>query len=123
MQAAGEDSKYLGLPSLLGRNKSTMLGYLKNKAADLVRSWDMRFISRAGKEVLIKHVAQTLPSFAMSVFLLPLDITKDIERSLVKYWWRGKVDQKAGIHWMSWDRLSKHKSVKGWVLETSGTSI
>lgn len=100
-----------------------MLGYLKNKVADLVRSWDGRFISRAGKEVLIKHVAQTLPSFTMSVFLFHLDITKDIERSLVKYWWRGKVDQKAGIHWMSWDRLSKHKSVKGWVLETFGTSI
>lgn len=80
MQEAGERSTYLGLPSILGRNKSTLLGYLKEKIDKKIRSWDEGFISRSGKVVLIKNVAQALPSYAMSVFRLPLGITKDMER-------------------------------------------
>lgn len=46
----------------------------------------------------------------MSVFLLPLEISKDIERTLIKYWWNSKPDHKSGIYWINWSRLSKHKS-------------
>lgn len=78
-----------------------------------VNGWDGKYISRAGKEVLIKSVAQTMPSYAMSVFLLPLEITKDIERVLAKFWWGSKPNQQSAIHWMSWSRLSHHKTSGG----------
>lgn len=70
-------------------------------------------MSQAGREILIKNVAQALPTYAMSVFLLPLEITKDFERSLSKYWWGGSSNSSSGIHWMSWDRMSKNKSIGG----------
>lgn len=35
-----------------------------------------------GKEILIKAVIQSLPSYAMSVFWLPLEIRKDLERKM-----------------------------------------
>lgn len=113
MREADERSKYLGLPSILGRNKSSLLGYLRDKVTKKINSWDGRWISRGGKEVLIKSVAQTLPSYAMSVFLLPLEITKDIERTLSKFWWSSLSGKRTSIHWMSWERLSKHKSGGG----------
>ncbi|KAL8124336.1 hypothetical protein AgCh_012113 [Apium graveolens] len=62
MGEADVNTTYLGLPSILGRNKSAILGYLKEKACAKVKSWDGNFISRSGKEVLIKSVAQTLPT-------------------------------------------------------------
>ena len=71
---------------MLGRNKSSILGYLKDKVAEKIRRWDVKTISRAGKEIPVKAVAQSLPTFAMNVFLLPLDITKNTERSLSKFW-------------------------------------
>lgn len=113
MKEAGERSTYLGLPNILGKNKSVILGYLKGKVEARVRSWDGRWISRSGKEVLIRNVAQTLPSFAMSVFLLPMGVIRDIEKILVKYWWRTRPNQSSGIHWMCWDWMSKHKSAGG----------
>lgn len=113
MVEADERSKYLGLPCILGRNKSALLGYLKDKVTKKINSWDGRWISKGGKEILIKSVAQTLPSFAMSVFLLPAEITKDIERTLAKYWWSSSSNKSSNIHWMSWDRLSKHKTGGG----------
>lgn len=60
-----------------------ILGHLKGKVDNEVHSWDERFIPRSGKEILITLVAQSLPSFAMSVFLLPMGVIRDIERILV----------------------------------------
>lgn len=76
MDEADEHSKYIGFPNTLRRNKSVLLGYLKEKVKLRIRSWNGKVVSRSGKEILIKLVAQSLPTFAMNVFLLPLDITR-----------------------------------------------
>lgn len=113
IQEAGERSTYLGLPTIMGHNNSALLGYLKERINARIRSWDERFISRSGKVVLIKNVAQALPSYAMGVFLLRQGITKDIERMLARFWWQSKPKQSSGINWMGWTGLSKHKSTGG----------
>lgn len=111
MQEADAHSKYLGLPNSLGRRKSEMLGYLKESVKKKIQSWEGKIISRGGKETLIKSVLQSLPSYAMYVFLLPLEITRDIERSLTKFWWSTGNESK--ISWMCWDRMAKHKDAGG----------
>ncbi|KAL8116398.1 hypothetical protein AgCh_022771 [Apium graveolens] len=113
MNEANESVTYLGLPNMVGRNKSSVFGFLKEKMKQRVHSWKEHWISQAGREVLIKNVAQALPTYAMSLFLLPIEITKDLERSLSRYWWGIKENNQYGIHWMSWGRLSKHKSKGG----------
>lgn len=61
-------SHYLGLPSLVGRSKKHVFGYLKEKVYKRVQGWKAKPISRAGKSVLIKNVAQSVPSCCMSCF-------------------------------------------------------
>ena len=68
MQEADDRSTYLGLPNILGRNKSTLPGFLKDKVKKKVKTWDGKLSSKPGKEVLSKSVTQTLPSYVMSVF-------------------------------------------------------
>lgn len=70
-------------------------------------------MSRAGKELLVKSVAQTLPAYAMNVFLLPTEINNDIEKALTKFWWNSNTNQNTKINWMSWTRMAKHKSAGG----------
>lgn len=53
---ADEQSKYFGLPNLLGRKKSILLGYLKEKIKATIQSWDDKFVYKSGKETLIKTV-------------------------------------------------------------------
>lgn len=60
--------KYLGLPSLVGRRKREILGFIKDRVVGRIRSWNSRFLSLAGREILLKNVVQAIPTFAMSVF-------------------------------------------------------
>lgn len=66
-----EGMNYLGLPSLVGRSKMRVFGYLKDRAAKRVQGWHKKPVSRAGKTVLIKNVAQAIPAYTMSCFLFP----------------------------------------------------
>ncbi|XP_062089022.1 uncharacterized protein LOC133795584 [Humulus lupulus] len=110
---ADDNSTYLGLPNILGRNKSVILGYLKDRIRIRIQNWESRFLSKAGKEILLKTVAQALPNYAMSVFLLPLATSRDIERLMNRYWWSSSSKKSNGIHWQSWSRLSKPKESGG----------
>ncbi|XP_062099802.1 uncharacterized protein LOC133805647 [Humulus lupulus] len=109
---ADEESTYLGLPNIMGRKKSVLLGYLKSRIQQRIERWEGRFLSKAGKEILLKNVAQALPNYAMSVFLLPLELSRDLERRMCKYWWQSSSSKK-GIHWLSWKRLCTPKALGG----------
>ncbi|XP_060961042.1 uncharacterized protein LOC133031536 [Cannabis sativa] len=95
---AGDDSTYLGLPNIVGRNKTALLGFLKDKMRKKIQGWEERLLSRARKELLIKIVAQSLPSYAMNVFLLPVETSNEMEQLMCKFWWRSSKNNK-GIHW------------------------
>lgn len=72
-------SHYLGLPSLVGRRKREILGFIRDRIVNRINSWNNMFLSKAGKEVLLKSVIQAIPSFAMSIFLLPMGLCREIE--------------------------------------------
>ncbi|XP_060961018.1 uncharacterized protein LOC133031516 [Cannabis sativa] len=114
MVEAGDDSFYLGLPCILGRNKKAILGFLQEKMKKKIFTWESRFLSKAGKEVLLKSVAQALPCYAMSVFLLTKEICSNLEGLMAKFWWKSQSQAGTkGVNWMSWKRLSRHKNDGG----------
>ncbi|XP_060972012.1 uncharacterized protein LOC115716546 [Cannabis sativa] len=84
IREADEKSKYLGLPSTIGRNKIATFSYVVDKVHKRVQTWDNKFLSKAGKEVLIKSVIQALPAYTMNVFLLPVSISTDVVEILVE---------------------------------------
>ena len=78
-------------------------------------------LSRAGKEILIKAVAQSIPIYTMSVFLLPLKLCDELNSLCAKFWW-GQVGNERKIHWKSWDKLSITKK-GGWYGISGSTGI
>lgn len=62
---------YLGLPTRVGLNKKEILGFIKYRLVQRLNSWKYRYLSRAGKEVILKTVLQALPNYVMNLFLLP----------------------------------------------------
>ncbi|KAK2365796.1 hypothetical protein QL285_079253 [Trifolium repens] len=104
--------KYLGLPSMVGRSKKATFSFIKDRVWKKINSWSGRALSRAGKEVMIKSVIQAIPSYIMSIYLIPQAIIDEIERMMNAFWWGGG-SQKKGIRWLSWERLACPKSQGG----------
>ena len=50
-------SKYLGLPSFIGRSKNQVFSILKERVGQKLASWKGKLLSMGGKEILIKAVA------------------------------------------------------------------
>ncbi|XP_031116658.1 uncharacterized protein LOC116020318 [Ipomoea triloba] len=113
VEGVGNSGTYLGLPSLIGRNKKEILGFLKNKVLNKIHSWDHKFLSKAGKEVLIKSVIQALPAYAMSVFHIQKDIIREIESAINAFWWGAEYGSRKGIHWKAWSNMCAPKDWGG----------
>ena len=70
-------------------------------------------LSKAGKEILLKSVVQSILMYVMRVFLLPLSLYNELECMMNSFWW-GKNDASSrGINWMSWNKLCTHKAAGG----------
>ena len=76
--------KYLGLPSFIGRKKKENI---KQRVWKKLQGWEGKLSSQAGRKILIKAVAQALPTYAMSCFKLPNGLCHDIEALVRKIFW------------------------------------
>ncbi|MCI35572.1 RNA-directed DNA polymerase (Reverse transcriptase), partial [Trifolium medium] len=103
---------YLGLPSMVGRSKKDTFASIKDRIWKRINSWRGRALSKAGKEVMIKSVLQSIPSYVMSVYLIPETTIKEIERMINSFWWGGGTNTR-GIKWMAWDRMTVPKEFDG----------
>ena len=83
---------------MLGRSKRKAFDYLKDCVWKRINNWNTKKLSKAGKEILIKIVAQALPNYVMSVLLLPRGMCHDIEVMLNSFWWGGKSNGGRGIN-------------------------
>jgi hypothetical protein len=105
--------KYLGLPSMIGRSKKNTFNYIKDRVWKKINSWSSKSLSKAGREVLIKSVLQSIPTYLMSLFTIPSSLCDEIEKMMNSFWWGHSGAQNKGIHWMSWDKLAMHKNDGG----------
>jgi hypothetical protein len=105
--------KYLGLPPVVGRAKKLAFNDIKERVAKRIHGWKERFLSKAGREILIKAVAQAIPTYSMSCFLLPKTWCSDLNGMMAKYWW-GQQDSARKIHWVKWESMCRENLLGVW---------
>jgi len=64
------------------------------------------------QEILIKAIAQAIPTYTMGVFQLPVKLCDDLNALCAKFWW-GQFWNEKKIHWKSWATLSQPKNEGG----------
>ena len=69
-----------------------------------IKGWKEILISREGKEMLIKAVAQEIPMYTMSHFLIPNNLCREIKSLMCKFWWGSQENDKK-IRWLSYEGL------------------
>lgn len=70
-----------------GKNKVSTFKDFRERIAKRVTGWKEKFVSKVGREVLIKTVAQVIPTYSMSLFQLPKTLYSDMNSIMAKYWW------------------------------------
>ncbi|XP_075662942.1 uncharacterized protein LOC142632422 [Castanea sativa] len=103
---------YLGLPTLIGKSKYQAFSFLKERVWKKIQGWKGKLLSKAGKEVLIKAVAQSIPTYTMGVFQLPEKLCHELNMMCARFWW-GQCGDDKKIHWKSWDSLVQPKKEGG----------
>ena len=102
----------MGLPSLVVKNKRNIFNEIKEKLHKKLAGWKEKMLSKAGKEVLIKAVAQAIPTYTMSCFRLPDAFCEELTSMTRNFWW-GQQKEEKRIAWLSWEKLFVPKSWGG----------
>ncbi len=68
--------KYLGLPSLIGKEKTSCFAQIKERVWSKIKGWKEKLLSQVRREILIKVVVQAIPIYTMNCFQLPTTLCK-----------------------------------------------
>jgi len=58
-------------------------------------------------------VTQAIPTYCMSIFLLPTTLGEEIQRMIYSFWWGSNKRQGKDNNWLSWDKLTMRKEYGG----------
>jgi len=112
IHSIGGMGSYLGLPESLGGSKTRIFSFVRDRLQTRINGWSTKFLSKGGKEVMIKSVAAALPTYVMSCFRLPKTITSKLTSAVAKFWWSSDGESR-GMHWMAWNKLCSSKADGG----------
>lgn len=71
-------------------------GQMIDKVGERLAGWKAKALSYAGRGVLIKTVAQSIPSYAMQTYLLPSYVCSKLDAQVRNFWW--EFDGQPGHH-------------------------
>ena len=74
--------KYLGLPMASGKSKVNTFKDLQEKITRRVMGWEKKIISKARREILIKTIAQAIPTYSTSIFKIPKTLCDTINSTM-----------------------------------------
>jgi hypothetical protein len=74
------------LPVYMSQSNSQIFSYLKDKVWKWIQGWKEKLLSKAGKDILIKAIAQAIPTYVMSCFDLTKTLCDDIETMITRLW-------------------------------------
>jgi hypothetical protein len=86
VESMAPEEKYLGLPMPEGRMNKGKFVSLKERLTKRFTNWAEKRMSSGAKEILIKSVAQAIPTYAMRVFELPATLCEEMTQ-MIRYFW------------------------------------
>lgn len=106
-------SKYLGLPFCKHSSRTAAFTEIIDKVRAKLAGWKAKALSFAGRSTLIQSVAQTLPSYTMQTYILPVGICKKIDGLLRDFWWGKDMQKKNHLYLKSWKKICVPKEAGG----------
>ncbi|XP_010436509.1 PREDICTED: uncharacterized protein LOC104720274 [Camelina sativa] len=103
-------------------SRTKIFSYVNDRLDDRVNGWSAKYLSKGGKEVMIKSVALALPtrptygnykelrgsfgSRGESGEILYYEVTSKLTSAISRFWWKSN-DKARGLHWVAWDKVMR----------------
>ncbi|XP_021776069.1 uncharacterized protein LOC110739896 [Chenopodium quinoa] len=100
--------KYLGLLTYIGGSKKQVFQSIQDRVWKRLKGWKENYLSQAGREILIKFVAQAIPLYAMQCFSIPMSILNEVEKVCRNFFW-GKKGEDRKTCWVAWNKMYQSK--------------
>jgi hypothetical protein len=97
----------------MGNSKKRAFQGIIDKVQSRIAGWRAKTLFQASRLVLNKSVAATLPSYAMSSFLLPTSFCFELDRSFKNFWWGFPAKKTRNLSLKAWDSLCLPKDLEG----------
>lgn len=110
--------KYLGFPPELESNRASSFNFIIERVKSKLEGWRAKFLSKAGRIVLINSVLNSLPTHVMQCTMLPKSVNNRLDRICRNFLW-GSTDERKKLHPISWDIVTKPKAEGGLGLRRS----
>ena len=81
-----QPKKYLGLPSLIKRSKKQVFNEIKERVGKKISGWKEKLLSIRGREILIKTIAQVVPTYTIGCFFSKIVFVKTFEGMMRNFW-------------------------------------
>ena len=76
---------YLGMPEKICGSKKQVFSFVQERMNNHISSWYAKLLSKGGKEVQIKSVAQAVPTYVMSCYRLTQDTCKKLSAAVTRF--------------------------------------
>ncbi|XP_042952134.1 uncharacterized protein LOC122289223 [Carya illinoinensis] len=100
--------KYLGLPPMVGRGKYQAFSSLNHRVWAKMHGWKEKLLSQGGKEILLKAMSLSIPTYTMSCFKLPRSLCSELEGMMARFW-VGQKSNERKICWINWKKMCESK--------------
>lgn len=78
-----------------------------------ISSWNHRWLTLAGKILLIKSMLNVIPIYLMLVVKTPLKVVNELNSSLISFLWNDNIVGKEKIPLLAWDKVCLPKDLGG----------
>ena len=92
MKTIPQNANYLGAPLFSTRSRSKDFKFLQERLESKLLGWRCKSLSWAGRNTLIKSVAQALPSYTFSSFDVSVKVCDKLDSITKRFWWNPKKD-------------------------------
>ncbi|KAK9671868.1 hypothetical protein RND81_12G060000 [Saponaria officinalis] len=97
---------------IIDMSKKVIFAMIKDGIWKKLQGWKEKFLSKIGKEVLIKVVIKSIPTYMMSIFRVPSEIITEIQSIIARFWWGAKGEERK-LYWFGREHLCKPNSMGG----------
>lgn len=105
--------KYLDLLPMICKSKRKAFAEIKDRVLRKLQTWKEKRLFQRGKEILLKAVALSILTYAMSCFKFSDMLCSKLESIIsTRFWWRQK-DKERIIYWVSSSKLCEPKCYGG----------